>query len=124
MKYPNCQFENRNFAELFCGCDKQLRQEIVRPRFNTASPPGRKSYNGHCQPLTEQASAPPKPKKHSIIEPASLINGRSQLKKFRGEVGRKKVCLTHEVLLDRDISFILIKTRKLDDCPQKAYLIT
>lgn len=115
MKYPNCQFENRNGTELFSGCDKQLRQKFIRPRFSTTSPPDLKTYNRSYQPLTEQEPTLQKPKKLSIIEPALFTDGRFQLKKFRGEVGRKKVCLTHDVLLDRDIAFTLTKASKVND---------
>ena len=123
MKYPNCQFENFVGAELRGDFNQPLRRETVCPRPTPASPPGMKSCDGCCQPLTEQTPTPqkPKPKKPSIIEPSSLINGRYRVKKFRGEVGRKKVCLAHNVLLDRDISVTLIKTGKSDDCSQNVY---
>ena len=123
MKYPNCQFENRDVTELRGDFNQPLRQETVYPRITPASPPGRKSNDGFCQSLTEQTPTPQKlkPKKPSIIEPSSLINGRYRVKKFRGEVGRKKICLAHNVLLDRDIAVTLIKTGKSDDCSQKVY---
>jgi len=48
-------------------------------------------------------------------EPTSFANGRYQVRKFLGEGGKKKVYLTHDTLLDRDVAFALIKTEKLDD---------
>ena len=37
------------------------------------------------------------------------------MKKFLGEGGKKKVYLSHDNTLDRDVAFALIKTEKLDD---------
>ena len=115
MKYRNCQFENRNLAELFSGCDKQLRQEIVHRQCSTSPLPDRKFCDRYLMPLMEQVSTLPKPKKPPIIEPSSLICSCYRHKYFHGQVGRKKDCLTHDVLLDRDAAFAIINTKKSDD---------
>ena len=48
-------------------------------------------------------------------EPASFAAGRYEVKKFLGEGGKKKVYLAHDLLLDRDVAFALIKTEGLDE---------
>jgi tetratricopeptide (TPR) repeat protein len=47
--------------------------------------------------------------------PTSFANDRYVVKKFLGEGGKKKVCLAHDTLLDRDVAFALIKIEGLDD---------
>ena len=48
------------------------------------------------------------------VEPTSFGGGRYVVKKFLGEGGKKKVYLAHDMKLDRDIAFALIKTEGLD----------
>ena len=45
----------------------------------------------------------------------SFANGRYQVKRFLGDGGKKRLCLTHDTLLDREVAFALIKTEVLDD---------
>jgi serine/threonine protein kinase len=47
--------------------------------------------------------------------PASFAAGRYVVKKFLGEGGRKKVYLTYDTVLDREVAFAQIKTEKLDE---------
>ena len=50
----------------------------------------------------------------STPPPTSFAGGRYQVQKFLGEGGKKKVYLAHDTVLDRDVTFALIKTEKLD----------
>ena len=49
------------------------------------------------------------------VHPSSFAGGRYAVKKFLGEGGKKRVYLTHDTLLDREVAFGLIKTEGLDD---------
>lgn len=57
--------------------------------------------------------APPSPP--SADTPTSFPDGRYQIKRFLGEGGKKKVYLTHDGVLDRDVAFTLIKTGGPDE---------
>ena len=46
--------------------------------------------------------------------PTSFASGRYEVRRFLGEGGKKRVFLAHDVRLDRDIAFALIKTEGLD----------
>jgi len=48
------------------------------------------------------------------VTPTSFGGGRYAVKRFLGEGGKKKVYLAHDMKLDRDIAFALIKTEGLD----------
>ena len=48
-------------------------------------------------------------------QPTSFANGRHQVKRFLGEGGKKKVYLAHDITLDREVAFALIKTDGLDE---------
>ena len=48
-------------------------------------------------------------------QPTSFANGRYVVKKFLGEGGKKKVYLSDDTLLDRDVAFASIKTEGLDE---------
>ena len=48
-------------------------------------------------------------------QPTSFANGRYQVKRFLGEGGKKKVYLAHDMTLDRDVAFALIKAEGLDE---------
>ena len=58
------------------------------------------------------ASETPRP--GSAPLPASFSGGRYQVRKFLGEGGRKRVYLTHDQKLDRDVAFAMIKIEGLD----------
>ena len=57
------------------------------------------------------SSAPTVPE----AQPTSFVGGRYIVKRFLGEGGKKKVYLAHDVQLDRDVAFALIKTEGLDE---------
>src|SRR5206468_6741770 len=48
-------------------------------------------------------------------QPASFCDRRYEVKRFLGEGGKKRVYLAHDVKLDRDVAFALIKTDGLDE---------
>jgi len=62
------------------------------------------------------ASTPPSPGPPGLQpeSPESFANGRYAVKRFLGEGGKKRVYLAHDVTLDRDVAFALIKTDGLD----------
>jgi pimeloyl-ACP methyl ester carboxylesterase len=67
--------------------------------------------------LTPESPLSPSPSLST--SPSSFSNGRYQVKKFLGEGGKKKVYLTHDTLLDREVAFALIKTEKLDQASRQ-----
>jgi tetratricopeptide (TPR) repeat protein len=110
MKCPICGHENREGAD-FCGtCGQSLRLELVCPECGHTNPPDNSFCDKCGHPLAELS-----PKKPPSPEPTSFAGGRYQVKKLLGEGGKKKVYLTRDTLLDRDVAFALIKTEKLDD---------
>ena len=70
------------------------------------------------QESPETASSRPAPSTSAPAcepdQPTSFANGRYEVKRFLGEGGQKKVYLTHDTLLDREVAFTLIKTEGLD----------
>jgi len=111
MKCLECQADNPDSVK-FCGeCGQPLHVQLTCTSCGHKNPSSIKFCHecGHSlvEPVT--AAAEPSP------EPTSFAGGRYQVKKFLGEGGKKKVYLTHDTLLDRDVAFALIKTEKLDD---------
>jgi tetratricopeptide (TPR) repeat protein len=111
MKCPKCETENAVSAKFCTACGQQLQTEVVCPQCNHTNKSTAKFCEecGHALAEPVPETAPPSP------EPTSFANGRYHVKKFLGEGGKKKVYLTHDTLLDRDVAFALIKTEKLDD---------
>jgi tetratricopeptide (TPR) repeat protein len=112
MKCPRCNTENSDTAKFCTACGQQLQTEMVCPQCNHTNKPTAKFCEECGYALTQsvlQPTAQPSP------TPTSFANSRYQVKKFLGEGGKKKVYLTHDTLLDRDVAFALIKTEKLDD---------
>jgi class 3 adenylate cyclase len=60
------------------------------------------------QPRRETTPVP------SPAHPSSFADGRYEVGRFLGEGGRKRVYLTHDTKLDRDVAFAVIKTEGLD----------
>jgi tetratricopeptide (TPR) repeat protein len=111
MKCPKCQAENSDTAK-FCGvCGQSLADKIKCSYCQHENPQGFKFCEECGHSLVETAPETPQPSP----EPTSFANRRYEVKKFLGEGGKKKVYLTHDTLLDRDVAFALIKTEKLDD---------
>jgi tetratricopeptide (TPR) repeat protein/ribosomal protein L40E len=111
MKCPKCQAENPEGSQ-FCGkCGQSFQVDLACPECGHANPKDNEFCNkcGHRLVRETPLAAPSSP------EPSSFANGRYQVKRFLGEGGKKKVYLTHDTLLDRDVAFALIKTEKLDD---------
>jgi tetratricopeptide (TPR) repeat protein len=111
LKCPNCQAENREGAAFCKNCGQPFEFEVVCSQCGSKSPHGVKFCDKCGHTLAEKAPAPPKP---PAPAPTSFAGGRYQVKKFLGEGGKKKVYLSHDNTLDRDVAFALIKTEKLD----------
>ncbi|HVA19635.1 MAG TPA: protein kinase [Solirubrobacteraceae bacterium] len=58
-------------------------------------------------PAAKVAGPPP-------ANPETFVGGRYRVLRFLGEGGKKRVFLAHDVTLDRDVAFALIKTEGLD----------
>jgi serine/threonine protein kinase len=115
MKCPKCGYENRKTAEFCGGCGQSFAVEKTCAQCGHANPQGGRFCDKCGHSLAEPATTAAQPSH----EPTSFSNGRYEVKKFLGEGGKKKVYLTHDTLLDRDVAFALIKTEKLDD-PTRA----
>jgi tetratricopeptide (TPR) repeat protein len=111
MKCPKCNTENSDTAKFCTACGQQLQTEVVCPQCNHTNKPTAKFCEECGHSLIEAAPGTAQ----SPTEATSFVNGRYHVKKFLGEGGKKKVYLTHDTLLDRDVAFALIKTEKLDD---------
>ncbi|MGI9658942.1 MAG: protein kinase domain-containing protein, partial [Gaiellaceae bacterium] len=82
------------------------------------------SFCPACGASLEAAPDPDRGEPHSdqpdttvttATDPSSFAAGRYEVKKFLGEGGKKMVYLAHDLLLDRDVAFALIKTEGLDE---------
>jgi class 3 adenylate cyclase len=73
---------------------------------------GQKFCDSCGQAVSEPAGPPTAAPAPTIA--TSFAAGRYQVKRFLGEGGRKRVYLTHDTRLDRDVAFSLIKTEGLD----------
>ncbi|TES83276.1 MAG: zinc-ribbon domain-containing protein [Dehalococcoidia bacterium] len=112
MKCPRCGHTNREGAEFCRRCGQSLRSELVCPHCGHTNP----SDSAFCEKCAHSlVEATPPPTKPTSPEPTSFAGGRYQVNKFLGEGGKKKVYLTRDTVLDRDVAFALIKTEKLDD---------
>jgi tetratricopeptide (TPR) repeat protein len=111
MKCPKCQAELPDNAK-FCGvCGQSLKAERVCAQCGHVNPQDFQFCLQCGRSLAEPVAAATQP----LPEPTSFANGRYQVRKFLGEGGKKKVYLVHDMPLDRDVAFALIKTEKLDD---------
>ena len=112
MKCPKCQTENPEGVK-FCGeCGQSLHLELTCPQCGHTNLPDSDFCVECAHPLGEPAPQPPHP---PSPEPTSFVSGRYQVKEFLGEGGKKKVYLTHDNTLDRDVAFALLKTEQLDE---------
>src|SRR5258708_34127593 len=65
-------------------------------------------------PLAAAGSTRTDPPLARAAMPQSFASGRYTVKGFLGEGGRKRVYLSHDTRLDRDVAFAVIKTEGLD----------
>ncbi|HEU4759168.1 MAG TPA: protein kinase, partial [Dehalococcoidia bacterium] len=113
MKCRACQRDNDDDAAFCSGCGGRLC--LVCPSCNRPSPLdaafcsscGAQLAGGDAD--TRIATPPPSP-----ALPSAFANGRYEVKRFLGEGGRKRVYLAHDIKLDRDVAFAMIKTEGLD----------
>jgi predicted amidophosphoribosyltransferase len=119
LKCPHCQADNSEKAKFCKKCGKPLQTEVVCSQCkhrNTSD----STFCEQCgQPLNNTPVKPAKPSSSS--QPTSFTGGRYQVKKFLGEGGKKKVYLAHDITLDRDVAFAMIKTEKLDELVSGHY---
>ena len=65
-------------------------------------------------PKSAPPSTTPATEPHAGL-PTSFAGGRYQVQKLLGEGGKKRVYLSHDTLLDRDVAFAVIKAEGLDE---------
>jgi len=119
MKCPNCQTENRDTAKFCRKCRKSLLTEVTCSECGHINLPDSDYCEECAAPLTTEAPSTTVPSRPSSVEPTSFASGRYQVKQLLGEGGKKKVYLTHDNTLDRDVAFALIKTENLDEDARK-----
>ena len=108
MKCPQCQADNREGVKFCEECGAKM--ESICPNCGAIIYRDKK-FCGECgHALTETV-----PKPLTSPEPTSFSGSRYQVKKKLGEGGKKKVYLTHDTKLGRDVAFALIKIENLDD---------
>ena len=113
MVCPGCQRENLE-GDRFCrGCGIALQQICLECGQHIAPDD---AFCGSCGAgvATAPESSPESPAA-ATAGPTSLAGGRYQVKELLGEGDKKKVYLTHDGVLDRDVAFALIKTEGLDE---------
>lgn len=115
MRCPSCGEDNSEGAKFCHGCGAALERELACQNCGTPYLPGHKFCEGCGQNVTDGPAAVLTPESPPAKLPTSFGNGRYQVKKFLGEGGKKRVYLTHDGVLDRDVAFALIKTEGLDE---------
>ncbi len=122
MKCQACGAESPADA-IFCGqCGSSLAaKDIDCPNCGRQNPQGTRFCHGCGAALTSTsptpASSSPSPTTTPAIShshPTSFVHGRYVVIRFLGEGGKKKVYLAHDIMLDRDVAFALIKMEGLD----------
>jgi len=118
MKCPHCETENPDEAEFCIQCGLRVIEDVLPscPSCGTELPAGARFCFKCSHALAEPASKPSTP---LSPEPTSFAGGRYQVKKKLREGGKKKVYVTHDTILDRDVAFALIKTENLDEDARK-----
>ena len=106
MLCPNCGRDTPN-EPLCVNCGLPLRRTC--PQCGQVATPDATACN-RCG--TQLGPAPPK---SSSQFPGFFGGGRYVLQELLGEGGRKRVYLSHDTALDRDVALALIKTEDMDD---------
>lgn len=125
MKCPSCGHGNPTDARFCMRCGTRLA--VACPACERELPADA-MFCGYCGssitvddapapvPSFQQVSSAPHSVPAAVPElPESFAGGRYLVKRFLGEGGKKRVYLTHDTLLDRDVAFSLIKTQGLDE---------
>lgn len=119
MECPKCRTENPSGAWFWEVCAQDLTFENNCPRYGHVNPDGFTFCNQYRQSQTQSVDRHPFSSPQITSVPASFANGHYQVKKFLAEVGKMKVYLTHDTVVDRFVAFALIKTEKLDQASQQ-----
>lgn len=110
MKCPDCQSENPENSRFCLECGQ--RMELRCLECGTVLPLGAKFCNecGHsvAEAAPQDATTLTLPTESAPI-PTPFADNRYRIKDLLGEGGKKKVCLAHDTLLDRDVAFALIE---------------
>ena len=112
-----CPTENREGVDFCRECGQSLQPDIVCPQCGHANPQGSNFCDKCDRSSAKPAPTPsptPQPSDTPSPEPTSFVDSRYQVKKLFCEGGKKKVYLTQDTHLVRDIAFALIKTEGLD----------
>ncbi len=108
MKCPHCQTNSLDNAEFCKECSKPLHMEVICSHCQHHNT----SDSKFCVKCGEPLNVEKVPLSAITI---SFAGDRYQVKKFLGEGGTEKVYLAHSIVMDRNITFALIKTEKLDN---------
>lgn len=115
MRCSSCNEENPEGVK-FCGeCGATLGAGAACGSRGTVNPPNVKFCHECGQSLggstvSRQATPTPAP-----ALPSSFASGRYQVQRFLGEGGKKRVYLSHDSNLDRDVAIALIKNEGLTE---------
>jgi serine/threonine protein kinase len=112
MKCMHCQAEKPEGSKYCRKSGQYLRTELVRTKCGHYNLPDSTYYKNCGNTLITQVPTPIKPK---VSKSTYFVGGCNQVKKLLGKGGQKKVYLARDMVLDRDITFVLIKTDKLDE---------
>ncbi len=115
MNCPDCGQQASDSAKFCraCGCALQPVADRVCPRCGADLQP----HSVFCEECGQSVAAASEQRWQLSAkppEPSSFASGRYEVKRLLGEGGKKKVCLAHDTVLDRDVAFALIKTEGLD----------
>ena len=124
MQCPCCEHDSKS-SERFCiKCGTRLA--IVCVRCGTDLP-DEAQFCGSCGApvdngavVTQLDRQPPAVPMPSV--PTSFQKGRYELRRFLGEGAAKRVYLTRDTLLGRDVAFALVKTTGLDQTGRQRFL--
>lgn len=110
MRCPSCGHDNSDDQHFCIECGIAL--DAVCAKCGNPLPQGAK-FCGVCGNRSLPSASPADNAKDAT--PESFVDGRYRVLGFLGEGGNKRVFLAHDIRIDRDVAFALIKTEGLDD---------
>ena len=116
MRCPTCENENPDDSQFCNSCGSEL--EARCPECERQNPAGSRFCNSCGSPLSGPQLAPTAPstvEAPDTAQPTSFDDGRYRVKELLGEGGKKRVYLTHDGVLDREVALAVIKTEGLDE---------